>query len=225
MRAVGLPSLLVWIGALWPPQGVEPLVTNREVSPHKEPDHDTFLYLCSIDVNEQNLAVRAYREYQRMYASTTWLKGVLPYTQTLGGADHGYGVGSLDGRDQPTYWTSTKGCAYRSDFNAGDEEGPYTNYLTGVQFEFTMKTEESEELSFKVFRTLPVWDESTYGEGTRLASTSGTTTYYMFDAIHVNNNSAKLLPAACDPDAEMVDCRRSTVFPIWNDTIFAFYPG
>ena len=217
---------LLLTAALALPRAARPLVTNREVSPHIEPNHDTFLYLCSLDINEQNFAVRAYREYQKMYRSTTWLKGALPYTQTLGtDEDLGYGVGSLDGKDQPVYWTSTKGCAYRSDFNAGDEEGPYTNYLTGVQFEFTMNTEEDESLRFKIFRTLPVWDESTYGEDTRLASTMGSTTYYMFDAIHVNNNSASLLPEACEPDAEMVDCRRSTVFPKWNDTIRAFYPG
>ena len=110
---------LLLTAALALPRAARPLVTNREVSPHIEPNHDTFLYLCSLDINEQNFAVRAYREYQKMYRSTTWLKGVLPYTQTLGtDEDLGYGVGSLDGRDQPVYWTSTKGCAYRSHFNA-----------------------------------------------------------------------------------------------------------
>lgn len=119
-RAVAVFILLL---ALVLPPKSQSLVTNREVSPHAPVNHDTFLFLCSLDVNEQNFAVRAYREYQKMYRETTWLQGVLPYTETLDGQDQGFGVGSLNGKDQPKYWESTKGCAYRSDFNAGDEEG------------------------------------------------------------------------------------------------------
>jgi len=139
------------------------------------------------------------------------LRGVLPYTKSLD-----RNTGSLDGRKQPSFWTSTKGCSYRSDFNSGDEEGPYTNYNTGVQFEIGIRTEHNEELFFKVFRSLPEWNVQT---------DLGTTTYWVFEATHVNNNSANLLDNACDEDAEMVDCRRSIVFPTWNDTISAYYPG
>ena len=103
--------------------------------------------------------------------------------------------------------------------------GPYTNYLTGVQFEIGIRTEFNEELFFKVFRSLPEWD---------VATDLGTTTYYLFEARHTNyigfitNNirgSVDLLDVACAADAEMVDCRRSLSFPTWNDTIPAYYPG
>jgi len=94
------------------------LVRTLEVSPRVEANHDTFLYLCSLDINEQNVGVLAYRNYQRHYKDKTWLRGTLPFTKSLDGE-----LGSEDGREQPTFWTSTKGCTYRSDFNAGDEEG------------------------------------------------------------------------------------------------------
>ena len=94
--------------------------------------------------------------------------------------------------------------------------GPYTNYFTGVQFEIALRTEFNEELFFKVFRSLPKWD---------IETDLGTTIYWVFEAVHVNNNSVDLLDAACDKDAEMVDCRRSRSFPTWNDTIPAYYPG
>lgn len=94
------------------------LVRTLEVSPRVEANHDTFLYLCSLDVNEQNIGVLAYRNYQKTYSQKTWLRGVLPFTKSLDESS-----GSFDGREQPTFWTSTKGCTYRSDFNAGDEEG------------------------------------------------------------------------------------------------------
>ena len=142
-------------------------------------------------------------------SDTTWLRGQLPYADEIA-------LGSLDGRDQPKYWQSTKGCSYRSDFNAGDEEGPYTDYRTGVQWEFTMTTEMNESLKFRVFRSLPEWNATT---------DLGTTFYWFYWGIHVNNHSAPLLPVACDEDVEMVDCRRSLVFPHWNDTISAYYPG
>ena len=71
-------------------------------------------------------------------------------------------------------------------------------------------------LILKVFRSLPEWN---------VLTDLGTTTYWVFEATHVNNNSANLLDVACDEDVEMVDCRRSTVFPTWNDTIPAYYPG
>ena len=94
--------------------------------------------------------------------------------------------------------------------------GPYTDYFTGVQFEIALRTEYNEELFFKVFRSLPEWDVET---------DLGTTKYWVFEATHVNNRSQDLLDVACDEDAEMVDCRRSIVFPTWNDTIPAYYPG
>jgi len=106
--------------------------------------------------------------------------------------------------------------ADRSDFNSGDEEGPYTNYNTGVQFEIGIRTEYNEELLFKVFRSLPEWNVETQ---------LGTTTYWLYEATQTNNNSVNLLDQACDEDAEMVDCRRSLSFPTWNDTIPAYYPG
>ena len=123
---------------------IYPLIRTLEVSPRVEANHDTFLYLCSLDVNEQNIGVVAYRNYQQHYASKTWLRGILPYTKNLEG-----NLGSFDGREQPKFWTSTKGCAYRSDFNSGDEMGPYTNYNTGVQFEIGVRTEFNEEIFFK----------------------------------------------------------------------------
>ena len=230
-------------------QPSSPLVRTLEVSPRVEANHDTFLYLCSLDVNEQNIGVVAYRNYQRHYFFKTWLRGILPFT--LDGEQ-----GSLDGREQPKFWTRTKGCSCetpcvffyilfmlfslfvahaaaprifffyfftmqqkksdRSDFNSGDEEGPYTNYNTGVQFEIGIRTEYNEELLFKVFRSLPEWNVETQ---------LGTTTYWLYEATHTNNNSVNLLDQACDEDAEMVDCRRSLSFPTWNDTIPAYYPG
>ena len=59
MIAVLLLSLLL--------QPSSPLVRTLEVSPRVEANHDTFLYLCSLDVNEQNIGVVAYRNYQRHY--------------------------------------------------------------------------------------------------------------------------------------------------------------
>ena len=99
------------------------LVRTLEVSPRVEANHDTFLYLCSLDINEQNVGVLAYRNYQRHYKDKTWLRGTLPFTKSLDGE-----LGSEDGREQPTFWTSTKGCTYRSDFNAGDEEGKWFDH-------------------------------------------------------------------------------------------------
>ena len=37
------------------PSPTSPLVRTLEVSPRVEANHDTFLYLCSLDVNEQNI--------------------------------------------------------------------------------------------------------------------------------------------------------------------------
>ena len=85
-----------------------------------------------------------------------------------------------------------------------------------MQFEIALRTEYNEELFFKVFRSLPEWDVET---------DLGTTIYWVFEATHLNNRSQDLLDVACDEDAEMVDCRRSIVFPSWNDTIPAYYPG
>ena len=96
MIAVLLLSLLL--------QPSSPLVRTLEVSPRVEANHDTFLYLCSLDVNEQNIGVVAYRNYQRHYFFKTWLRGILPFT--LDGEQ-----GSLDGREQPKFWTRTKGCS------------------------------------------------------------------------------------------------------------------
>ena len=56
-----LISLTLIILLSMAPIPTNPLVRTLEVSPRVPANHDTFLYLCSLDINEQNVGVLAYR--------------------------------------------------------------------------------------------------------------------------------------------------------------------
>ena len=179
------------------------LLRTQAVCPSCPVSHDTFLYLCSLDTNEQNVALDAFRAYMTMYVNHTWINGSIPFTD------------SADGRNQPEFILSTKGCSYRSDFNAGAEAGD-TDYKVGIEFNMIMTTNTSEELFFKVFRALPEWNATT---------DLGSTTWWVFEGAHLNNGSAALLHEACTPEDDPADCVKSRTFPTWTTTIPAFYPG
>ena len=196
--ALALGLVHVWLAV-----PADALLRISAICPECEINHDTFLFLCSLDVNEQNLGLDAYRNYQVKYHGTTTLTGVFPFT-----ADP-------DGRTQPSFVVSTKGCSYRSDFNAGSEAGA-TDYKVGVEHIIHLQTEHSEVVEMKIFRALPVWDSLTK---------QGTVMNWLFEATFLSNNNARLLPEPCTGVTDQSLCVKSTTYPTWNTIVAAYIPG
>jgi hypothetical protein len=222
------------------PQLVQSRVRTREVSKRVPITHDTYLYLCSLNEqqnNEQNIVVNAYAALKTKAGSGFPLSG------------H---VGPLGyGRDQDPVLISSKGCSYKSDFNYGFSAGPNTNYKQGVEMHYYVTTTNNEQVYLRIFRTLPTWN-STASLGHPIYD-RGETTYYVYEALWKNSptvNTNKetwvgqnLLEEPCTSPASIVgcsykdigelrqndmdctDCKFSLVYPTWNDYMPAYYPG
>ena len=101
------------------------VVRSGEISPQMPVSHDTFVYLCSLEVNEQNIAIEAFDQWREhpLYRSK-WGAGNVILGE-LGPKGHG--------KDQaiPAALVSSKGCSYRSNFNVGYTTGA-TDYREGI---------------------------------------------------------------------------------------------
>lgn len=212
---------------------------TMEVSPRVPVNHDTFLYMCSQDVNEQNVAVRAWQ---------AWLATYPDKASTIAGI-----LGPVnDGRNQINVILSSKGCAYRSDFNAGYTQGPRTHYLEGIEMTYYVQTSLGEILNLRVFRSLPEWYE-VWDDTVNATRFLGRSQYWLSQAVWVNSPSQdikvtwvgeSLLDEPCQDlpgcsyedlgwmvqsDLDCTGCKLSEVYPTWNDTdataLPAFFPG
>ena len=222
------------------PRTVLSRVRTREVSKRVPISHDTYLYLCSLNEQqayEQNIVVLAFS------ALVTKLGSSFPLTGHVGPT--GYG------RDLENVIISSKGCHYKSDFNAGNSRGPNTKYMQGVELHYYVKTTKNEEMYLRIFRSLPVWN-ATASMGHPLYD-RGLTTYYVYEALWKNSptpdtngviwSGENLLQEPCTSPASLIGCslksvgemrendmdctgcKFSLVFPTWTDYLSAYYPG
>jgi hypothetical protein len=218
----------------------ESVVRTGEVSPRMPVSHDTFLYLCSLDVNEQNVAIEAFDQW-RAHPS---YEGKWGAGRTIVGE-----LGPLGhGKDQaiPAAVVSSKGCSYRSDFNVGYISG-VTDYRQGVELTYVVETTNEELITLRVFRTLPEWNETT---------NLGLTTYWLSEMIWINAPEPQrdqaprlvrwwgknLLDKPCtawdnpgcayedigwmvQSDLDCSGCKPADVWVTWQDYLPAYFPG
>jgi hypothetical protein len=238
-----LPSLILAYFTFTFSQFPDPVysrVRTREVSKRVPVTHDTYLYLCSLNEqqsNEQNIVVKAFAALKSK-AGTSF-----PITGHVGPTGFG--------RDQNSVLISSKGCSYKSDFNAGYSAGPNTEYKQGVEMHYYVTTTNNEVLYLRIFRTLPVWN-ITASLGHPLYD-RGQTSYFVSEALWKNSPNPdtdqvtwigqNLLQEPCTSptsikgcsyknlgemrqnDRDCTNCKFSLVYPQWQDYMPAYYPG
>jgi hypothetical protein len=237
-RRSAFPTVILLMHCLVVP--LESRVRTLEVSKRVPVTHDTYLYLCSLNEqqsNEQNIVVNAFAQLAAKAGSGFPLTGHVGPT--------GYG------RDQEPVILSSKGCHYKSDFNAGYSSGPNTDYKQGVEMHFYVTTTNNEIVYLRIFRSLPIWNAS--ASMGHPAYDRGQTTYYISEALWKNSltpdtnavtwSGQNLLQEPCvspasqlgcsyksigemrQNDMDCSACKFSDVYPTWTDYMSAYYPG